>query len=41
MKRNEYKEDLEYPYSALLNHPSIIVSEKERAEVKMLLEWSE
>ena len=33
---NEYKEDLEYLYTALLNHPYIIIDEKKKAELEEL-----
>lgn len=36
MGTNEYKEDLEYLYTALLNHPSIIIDEKKKAELEEL-----
>lgn len=36
MGTNEYKEDLEYLYAALLKHPSIIIDEKKKAELEEL-----
>ncbi len=36
MEANDYKEDLEYLYSALLNHPSIKMGEKKKAELEAL-----
>lgn len=33
---NEYKEDLEYLYTALLKHPYIIIDEKKKAELEEL-----
>lgn len=36
METNAYKEDLEYLYSSLLNHPSIILGEKKKAEFEAL-----
>lgn len=36
MGKNDYQEDLEYLYSALLKHPAIIVDEKKQTELEAL-----
>lgn len=36
MGQNDYKEDLEYLYAALLSHPSVIRDERKRAELETL-----
>ena len=36
MGKNDYQEDLEYLYSALLKHPAIIVDEKKKTGLENL-----
>lgn len=36
MGQNDYKEDLEYLFAALLSHPAVIRDEKKKAELEAL-----